>query len=97
MESALIFSQTLFYLVISIAIIVLGVLSSLVVFNLVKITRQLENISRNFQSTSSTITKQIEDIIDQLATLPFLNFFFKKHRADRDKNDEYARKNKKIK
>ncbi len=80
METALIFSQTLFYLVISLAIIVLGVLSSLVVYNLVKITKQLKEISKNFENTSSVVAKQIEEIIDRLATLPFLSFFFKKNK-----------------
>ncbi len=83
METALIFSQTLFYLVISVAIIVLGVLCSIVVLNLVKITRELERISRNVQNTSATITKQIEDAMEKLSGLPFLSYFFKKREADR--------------
>lgn len=79
METALIFAQTVFYLTVSVAIIVIGVLGVVVMYHLIRITRELEELSRNLKNASSEAGERINDIIDRLSDLPVLSYFLKKH------------------
>ncbi len=67
--------------VVSIAIIILAILSSLVVVNLIKLTRELQRISKDFHTSSQNVVQQIQDILDALSGLPFLSFIFRKSRS----------------
>jgi hypothetical protein len=74
----LIFAQTLYYLVVSLAIIVLGALFTIITYHLIYITKHLRHISDNLDDTSGELKKRIEEVIERLASLPILSFFLKK-------------------
>ena len=76
MQTALAISQIIFYSTFSLAVIVLGALSAVVVYQLVLITRQLEKISRDVSEVSAETKERIQDILDALSRLPFLSFVF---------------------
>ncbi len=71
----LIFSQTLFYLTVSVAIIALGIVISMVAYNVVKITRDLRKIANNMGHASEDIRESIEDALENLSSIPFLSMF----------------------
>ena len=81
MENALIISQTIFYFTISIVVITLGVLATVVTYHLIKITKALEEMSRNIHNASSDAIERIKDLIERLSILPILSFFLKKSRS----------------
>lgn len=72
---ALIFSQTFFYLVVSFAIIVLGVLVAIVAYHLIRITKRLEEISRDISDTSHDARERIKELLEAFSRIPFLSFF----------------------
>ena len=78
METVLIFAETVFYLTVSAAVIVIGVLCAIVTYRLIRIARELENLSRNLSHASSEAGERINDIIDRLSDLPILSYFLKK-------------------
>ena len=83
MIAALIISQTLFYFVVSAAIIVCGILCAMVTWHFVHIARELEEITKNFHNASDEAYERINDIIDRLSALPILSYFLTpKKRAD---------------
>ncbi len=75
---ALIFAETVFYIVISLAIIILGVLLGIMTYELVKITRNLRRISENLSSMSKDTEEKVREIIGRLSDSPILSFFMKK-------------------
>ncbi len=77
MEGALIISQTIFYFVVSIAIIVIGILSGIVVYHLVCITKELKKVAENFHEASDEAAERVRELIDRLSGLPFLSFLFR--------------------
>lgn len=89
MQTALMVSQILFYFVFSLTIIVLGVLLSITAFQVIKIVKELQKISKNFETTTQKIGSQIEDVITNLRNIPFLSFFLKKtFHSNKDKSSE---------
>ncbi|HUX35930.1 MAG TPA: hypothetical protein VMV71_02755 [Candidatus Paceibacterota bacterium] len=78
METALIFSETVFYLTVSVAIIIIGALCAIVAYHLIRITRELEELSGNLNDASSEAGERINEIIDRLSGLPVLSYFLKK-------------------
>lgn len=74
----LIFAQTLYYLIVSLAIIVLGVLFTIIMYNLVYITKHLRHISDNLDDTSDELKKRIEEVVERLSSLPILSYFLKR-------------------
>ena len=78
MNTALIFSETVFYLTVSIAIIVVGVLFSILTYHLIRISKELEKLSHNLNHASSEAIDRINDIIDRLSELPILSYFLKR-------------------
>lgn len=78
METTLIISQTIFYIVASAAILVIGIGTGVIVFYIVRIAKELQKISREFRETGEAIGERIEEIMDRLSTLPFISFLFKK-------------------
>jgi len=77
MEAALMLSQTVFYLVVSAAIMILGILFCVATYHLIKIVKELEAISKNFRDMSDEAQERIRDIIERLAGLPILSFFLR--------------------
>ena len=94
METALVLSQTVFYLVVSAAIIVVGILSAVVAYHLMRIAKELEAISQNFREMSDEAQERIRDIIERLAGLPILSFLLR-NRGVRSCTDK--KKGRKIK
>ena len=78
METALIFAETVFYFTVSLAVIALGVFSAMVTCRLVRIARELEELSINLNHASSEAGERIHDIIDRLSEVPILSHFLKK-------------------
>lgn len=78
------FAQTLFYLTVSLAIIGLGILFGMITYYLMKVARELNRIANNVGEASDDLRVQLEDILEQLASIPFLSAFirpaaFRKH------------------
>jgi ABC-type spermidine/putrescine transport system permease subunit II len=73
----LIVAQTLYYLVVSLAIMVLGALLIVIAYHLIHITRHLRNISDDLDEASDELKNRIEVIIQNLATLPIFGYFLK--------------------
>lgn len=76
--SLLIFMQTLYYLVVSLAIIVFGALFAIIMYHLICITKRLRHISDNLDDTSDELKKRIEEIIERLSSLPIFSYFLKR-------------------
>ncbi len=74
----LIFSQTLFYLTVSFAIIALSVLFGVIAYHLMKITKDLSKISNNLGEASDDLREQIEATLEKLSSIPFLSSFLRK-------------------
>lgn len=74
----LIFSQTVFYLVSSITVILIGVLVCIATLHLIAIAKHLHRLSSNLEGTSKEVEKTVGHIIDVLAELPVMSFLFKK-------------------
>lgn len=75
---ALILAQTVFYITVSLAIIIIGVLCAIVTYHFIKIAKELEGLSKNLHNASSEALARIEDIIDRLSKLPVLSYFLRK-------------------
>lgn len=78
METTLILSEIVFNITMSVAVIVLGVLCVIVAYHLIRIARELEELSHNLNRASSEAGERINDIIDRLSDLPILSYFLKK-------------------
>ncbi len=81
MDNLLVFSETLFYLVASVTIIVVGVLCAVAAYHLIRITKEVEAISRNVHNASSQVQERIGNSIEKLSGLPILSFFLRRSRA----------------
>ncbi len=84
MIAALILAQTLFYTTVSIAIIVLGVLSVILVKYVIRIAQQLEKLSMNLNDASEDARDRINEIIDRLSELPIFSYFLKREPVHRE-------------
>jgi len=78
METTLILAKIIFYFAVSAAVIALGVLTAIVAYHLIRITRELENLARNINHVSSEAGEKINDIINKLSALPILSYFLRK-------------------
>lgn len=85
MFTALIFSETVFYLTVSLAIIAIGILLGIFTYHLIRIAKELEELSHNLNHGSSEAMKKINDIIDRLTEIPILSYFLKKRGESHDK------------
>ena len=79
----LIFSQTFFYLVVSVAIIVLGILAGIIAYHLIRIAKRLEEISSDISDTSHKVRERIEELRKAFSRIPLLSFFLKHKRSDK--------------
>jgi hypothetical protein len=88
MTTTLIFAEIIFYFTVSLAIIAVGILCATVVYYLVRLARELEEISHNMKLASNEAGERINYILDKLSILPVLSFFLKKHPATRRKKEK---------
>mgnify|MGYP001594952845 CR=1 FL=1 len=89
---ALVFSQTFFYLVVSFAIITLGIFAAIIAYHLIHITKRLEEISGDISNTSHDAREGIKELLEAFSRIPFLSFFTKrKSREGRKKGREKSR------
>ncbi|MCR4328905.1 MAG: hypothetical protein NUV53_05380 [Patescibacteria group bacterium] len=79
METALMFAETVFYLTVSVTIIVLGVWCALLARHFIRIARELGEFFRNLHDVSSEVGERIRDSIDRISDVPILSYFLKKH------------------
>jgi hypothetical protein len=84
MGTALVFAETVFYLTVSAGVIAICVLFAIVVYHLVRIASEFEELSRKLNNASSEAGERINDIINRLSDLPGLSYFLKKHSARRE-------------
>lgn len=75
---ALIIAETVFYIVVSLAIIALGLFLTIMAYEIVKIAKNLRAISDNLSSISKDTEAKIREIIQKLSDLPILSFFMNK-------------------
>lgn len=76
----LILSQTLFYLSLSVVLFSFGFVVIATLYYLFKITRHIEQISRNLEYASDGVRKNISFLIEKLMALPLVSILFRKHR-----------------
>ena len=77
----LVFAQTFYYIVASLAIVVLGMLLSIMAYHIIHITKHLRNISDNLDDTSGELKKRIEEVIERLSSLPILSYFLRRDKS----------------
>ncbi len=76
-------AQTIFYLVFSVAAIVIGALLAIATYYLVQIARKLELLTQRISDTTDDVRLKIQDTVDRIADLPLLPFimsFLKRRR-----------------
>lgn len=73
----LIIAQTIFYLTVSLAIIVAGILGGITAYYLIYVARHLRNISDNLENASEGIKNNVKEIMDRLSQSPLLSFLFR--------------------
>ncbi len=71
----LIIAQTLFYFTVSFAIIALSILTGIIAYHLVKITKELRRITDNLGDASDELRDSLADLIERLSSLPILSMF----------------------
>jgi|SRR3989344_8148720 len=75
------FSQTLFYLTVSLAIIVLGALAAIIAYYSMEIAKHLNKIAGNLDQASDEIKENIKELTDKLSQVPFLSFLIKRENS----------------
>ena len=75
---ALIVAETIFYIVVSLAIIILGVIFGMAIYELVRIAKNLRAISDNLSNISKDASDKLQELIQRLSESPILSFFIKK-------------------
>ena len=86
MATTLMFAQTIFYLTASIAIIMLGGLCANITCRLMRVTRELEKLSRSLNHASVEAGERMRDVVDRLSNLPILSYFLKRHTEHEEKD-----------
>ena len=92
MEIVLMLSQIIFYLVVSAAIMILGIIVGVATYHLIRIAKELEAISRNFRDMSDDADVKIREIIERLAELPILSFFLRNRGGMSNEHKKKGRK-----
>lgn len=73
--------QIIFYLVFSLAIVIFSVLTLVLLYNFIRIEKNIRKISENIESASGEIKENLESLIGKIIALPILSFFLKKMSA----------------
>lgn len=82
----LIFAETVFYAVFSLAIFVLSILLCIVAYHFIGIARHLRKITEDIDMATEEVKNRIEDIVEALSNLPLISFLFKKgHKKENNK------------
>lgn len=89
---ALLLAQTIFYFVVSLAIIVVGILCAVVAYHLIHIAKELEVLSQNLTDASSDAIEQVNDVIDRLSALPILSYFLRRRAPKNGASRRYEEK-----
>jgi fatty acid desaturase len=96
MINALMLSQIVFYFTVSIAIIAVGILFGIFTYHLIKIAKELQELSHNLNHGSAEAMKKINDIIDRLSDIPILSYFLKKrettHEGSKGRKEHHTKK-----
>ncbi|MEK9175455.1 MAG: hypothetical protein AAB795_02565 [Patescibacteria group bacterium] len=87
----LVFSQILFNLVASIAIVVFGALFAVAVYHLIGIIKNLQNISDNLDNVTDELKTRITEVIDKLSSLPIFSYFLKTRYSGNNKSHNKKR------
>ena len=77
----LLIAQIIFYLVFSLAIIIFSILTLALLYNFIRIEKNIRKISENLESASGEIKENLESLIGKIIALPLLSFFLKKMSA----------------
>lgn len=77
----LIIAQIIFYTVFSLAIIIFGVLVLVLLYNFIRIEKNIRKISENLENASEEVKENLESLIGKILTLPLLSLFLKKMSA----------------
>ena len=79
--------QTIFYIVASLAIISLGILFSIVGYNMIYLTKDLRGISENLNSISAEVKNRFSEALEKIFSLPFLSFFSSRSAKKKNKQE----------
>lgn len=88
MQEALIISQTVLFSVLSLAIILFGVVMGIIAYHVIKIVRELEQISRTLHEASEEAGERIKDILERLSDVPILSYFLRRPRAPKSRKSK---------
>lgn len=77
MQTTLVLSEIIFYFTVSLTLIGAGILGVIVTYRLVKIAKELEELSRNLKLASSEAGARIDEVIDRLSELPIFSYFLR--------------------
>ncbi len=72
------FAQTLFYLVSSVAILVVGGFLAVILYHLVRTVKNLEVFSNKLNTASDEIKEKVQMILEKLANLPIISLIAEK-------------------
>lgn len=84
----LLFAQTLFYFTVSLAIIAFAVIAILFARYCLRVMASLERVAENMGDTSEDIKESIREMIEKLASIPFVSFLFKRRKEAKTEKAE---------
>jgi hypothetical protein len=75
MGTALIFSEIVFNLTVSLAVMVVGGLLAVIAYHLISMVRELKELSGNLNNASAEAVERINEVVSRLSELPILSYF----------------------
>lgn len=81
----LIFAQTVFYLVVSLAILCLGIGLSIIAYQLIFVVKNIRSVSKDISDGSEEVKIKVVEIVNRVSQIPFLSFLKSKPKKE-DKN-----------
>jgi len=81
--SILEFSQILFNLVISLAVIIITVLFGVIAFDIIKFSKSLKKFFEDVNKESSELFSKINKFLESIFTLSFVSKFFSKKKKEK--------------
>ncbi len=76
--NVLIIAQTIFYFVISLAILFAGVTFGIIIFHIIHIAKSLREISLNISNASHDVKEKLEEVLEKFSFWSLASLFFKK-------------------
>ena len=86
------FSQTLFYFVSSIVIIVVGVLLTMAIYHVLNIVKSADALSKKIGAASDEIKNLAIYLIEKIASIPVISSFFSEKSKSAKENKEHGKK-----